>query len=499
MSLHRLTLLVLLAGLLLPALPSAAQDNPLPRFEPGPCPVDFPAQLTVDCGTLTVPEVHASPDGPTIQIAVAIIRAITATPRPDPLIFLSGGPGSNTLDSFASGLGRLESLLTTRDVILIDQRGMGYSRPALQCTEMTAVTQAGVRLPYGPEAIAQSAEAIAACSARLQAEGVDLAAFNTVESAADVADLVRALGLAQANLYGGSYGTTLALSVMRDHPEVLRSVILDTVTPTDVDLSAAWGANAERALNLVFDQCATDAVCNSVFPNLKEVFFEVVARFDAEPLILQVTHPDTGEPVEFRANGSDLIAGVITMLYHPDQIPMVPAAIYSVYLGQTDVLAPAAAASLHEGSTNGAFVAFRCHDDTLATAPEVVEAAIAAIDPRLQTFSTARYDDELARCAAWDAAAPAKPFELEPVTSTIPTLLLSGELDPVTPPAWGEQAARTIAPSYHYVFPGIGHGGNAFSTDCGANITRQFLRDPQQAPDTSCLAQLKPVTFIVPQ
>jgi len=247
------------------------------------------------------------------------------------------------------------------------------------------------------------------------------------------------------------------------------------------------------------EQWAADATCNSGFPNLKDVFFEVVARLDAEPLILQVTHPDTGGSVEFRANGSDLIAGMITMLYHPEQIPMIPAAIYSAYLGNVDVLAPAAASSLHDSSTNGAFVAFRCHDDTLAATPEVVEAAIAAIDPRLQAFASARHDDELARCAAWDAAAPPEPFELGPVTSAIPTLLLSGELDPVTPPAWGEQAASTISPSYHSIFTGIGHGGNAFSTDCGANITRQFLRDPEQAPDTSCLAQLDPVEFFIPQ
>ena len=281
-----------------------------------------------------MPEVHAVPDGPTIQIAVAILKSTSSRPQPDPLIFLSGGPGSNTLNGFAGGLGRLGDLLSTRDVILIDQRGMGYSQPALQCAEMTAVNEAPERLPFGAEATARMAEAVATCSARLQAEGVNLAAFNTVESAADVADLIRALGLAQADVFGGSYGTTLALSVMRDHPAVLRSVILDTVTPTDVDLTASWGPDAERALDLVFAQCADDPVCNANFPNLEAVFYEVVARLDATPLTLSVTHPDSGTPVAFSANGNDLIAGVISMLYHPDQIPTIPAAIYSVLPGQ---------------------------------------------------------------------------------------------------------------------------------------------------------------------
>ena len=286
---------------------------------------------------------------------------------------------------------------------------------------------------------------------------------------------------------------------MRDHPEVLRGVILDTVTPPDVDLTASWGENAERALDLVFAECADDPVCNANFPNLEAVFYEVVAGLDATPLTLHVTHPDSGTPVAFSANGSDVIAGVIRMLYHPEQIPTIPVAIYSVFLGNTDVLIPAAAASLHESTTNGAFVAFRCHDDTLATTPEAVAAAITAIDPRLQAFFRARYADEVARCDAWAAATPADAFEQAPVTSTIPTLVLSGALDPVTPPAWGAQAAATITPSHAFVFPGIGHGGNAFSSACGSNLTRQFLRTPEQAPDASCLDQIRPVQFYVPQ
>ena len=490
--------LFLILACLLAGIPAGAQSTVVPVFEPGPCPVDLPAPGGVECGLLTVPEVHAAPDGPTIQIAVAILKSTSSRPQPDPLIFLSGGPGSNTLDSFVGGLGRLEGLLSARDVILIDQRGMGYSMPSLQCAEMTAVNEAPARLPFGAEATAQMGEAVAACSARLQADGVNLAAFNTVESAADVADLIHALGLARADLFGGSYGTTLALSVMRDYPDVLRSVILDTVTPTDVDLTASWGPDAERALDLVFAQCADDPACNANFPNLEAVFYEIVAKLDAAPLTLQVTHPDSGTPVAFSANGSDLIGGIITMLYHPDQIPMIPAAIYSVYLGNVDVLLPAATASLHESTTNGAFVAFRCHDDTLTTTPEAVEAAITAIDPRLQAFFQARYADEVARCDAWAAATPADAFEQAPVTSTIPTLLLSGELDPVTPPAWGAQAAATITPSHAYVVSGIGHGGNAFSSACGSNLTRQFLRSPDEAPDASCLDQIGPVRFYVP-
>ena len=127
-----------------------------------------------------------------------------------------------------------------------------------------------------------------------------------------------------------------------------------------------------------------------------------------------------------------------------------------------------------------------------------IEAAIATIDPRLQAFFRTRYAEEAARCDAWGAATPAQAFEQAPVTSTIPTLVLSGELDPVTPPAWGAQAAATITPSYAFVFPGIGHGGNAFSSTCGANLVRQFLRSPDEAPSASCLDQMRPVEFYVP-
>lgn len=284
-------------------LPAGAQENDVPRFEPAPCPVEFAFGRAVECGYLVVPEEHANPAGVTIRVMLAIFRTNASAPQPDPLIFLAGGPGSNTLTVMTQGLGGyLNQALENRDVIIVDQRGMGFSEPSLNCPEIDALYEK----PTVSSSISDAGlteQAAQQCFERLVSEGVNIGAFNTVESAGDVAAITEALGYEHINIYGGSYGSTLAMTVMRNHPDAIRSVMLQGITPPQVDLMSSFAPDFEHTLNMLLEACAADADCNTAFPDLETMFYAVVERLNAQPLTATITNPLTNAPTTFTPRG----------------------------------------------------------------------------------------------------------------------------------------------------------------------------------------------------
>ena len=265
MRLLRLLMITFLALMVAPVL---AHDS-VPRVEPASCWMELPDGVTegqnLDCGYLIVPEDRSDPNSPTIQLAYAVLYAPADNVKPDPVIYLAGGPGGNAV-------GDLEGWLNTpylqdRDLILFDQRGTGYSEPTLNC----------------PEAEQGEDNATQACHDRLVSQGVNLQAYNSAENAADVADLQVALGYDEWNLYGISYGTRLALTVMRDHPEGVRSVVIDSVYPPEVNSWEEYGQNTADEFNKLFQGCAADAQCNDAYPDLEQTFYTTVDQLNAEP------------------------------------------------------------------------------------------------------------------------------------------------------------------------------------------------------------------------
>ena len=250
----------------------------LVEFESAQCQFEIHPGQTVDCGYLTVPEDRSQPDGPTIRLHVAIFRSHSDNPAPDPIVYLEGGPGGQALEAASLVFNRrFAPFLADRDLIMFDQRGVGYSEPALDCQELIDLTYETLAQDLSPEEIlALSTEAIRSCRDRLVSEGVNLAAYNSAESAADLNDLRLALGYEEWNLYGISYGTRLALTTMRDYPQGIRSVILDSTYPLPVSINTETPANFDRALNVFFGGCATDPAGSEAYPDLETVFWELV-------------------------------------------------------------------------------------------------------------------------------------------------------------------------------------------------------------------------------
>ncbi len=496
-------LLALAGGLLFsaPALSTAAGpaappgQGGLARFETAPCPFPpgrLPPEAKVDCGYLIVPEDRANPVR-TVRLAVALLRSPNPNPAPDPILYLSGGPGDSALDSIDYWLNEVPGLRANRDVILLDQRGTGASLPDLTCWEfqaMEATLRAQAATP--PEEVGLEVRTAQQCHDRLVADGVNLAAYNTAATAADVKDLRVALGLLSWNLYGHSYGTRVALIVMRDYPAGVRSVVLNAALPLQVNWFEDAAADADRAFSQLFTGCALAPACASHYPDLQRRFYEVVDRLDASPLILTTPDPASGEPHIQWVTGQSLLRGGFAALSDSALIPYLPLAIAQISTGNLAVVEGLATAlnGADDGSRPGVWYSVMCHDEAPFNDPAVV-AASAERYPRLRAFVLG--DGTLAACGVWGAG-EATALETTAVRSEIPTLVLAGQYDPLHPPAWSQLAASTLRNSFYIELPGLSH--DAGFTPCGQTLIAQFVLNPGVAPNASCVRALAGPAFV---
>jgi pimeloyl-ACP methyl ester carboxylesterase len=488
----RILIFVLAALLGTLALPTLAQDD-LPRFEAGRCPFTIPAGADVECGTVFVPEDYANPDpADVVGLAVAIYRSSAASPAADPVIFLQGGPGGGAIQIIPFTYETLVLPITaTRDFIVFDQRGTGFSTPALNCPEYNELVLESLRENYSvEESLPLSRQVVDACGDRLDDEGVNLAAYTSAASAADIAALSSVLGYEQVNLYGGSYGTRLALTVMRDTPDLVRAVVLDGVLGVEENQIGIVASKSDWALKALFTACAADDACNAAYPDLENTFWDTVDSLNETPAPVTITIPTTGEQIETLIDGITLISGVFFALQTGGA--NAPAIIQAAADGDFKPLEAFLVLPVLLGDliNIGAFYSVMCTEEIPAITPAALDAEIAAY-PRtgeLLLASSFGGGEAIAEtCANW-ADVTFDPIEAEPVVSDIPALLFSGEFDPATPPYFAERVAENLSNSYNLLIPGAGHV-TSISNPCAMGIVTAFLDDPASAPDSACLAE----------
>ena len=452
-------------------LPADGGSGVLNRFAASDCPFEIPRGFDVRCGYLTVPENRTRADSPAIELAVAIVAAPNENRQP-PLVYLAGGPGGSALDDFAADPQGWDYPFTqTRDLILIDQRGTGYSRPTLDCPELA---EAGDFGDQNPEE---------ACHERLLRAGIDLSAYNSAENAADVAALRQALGIEEWDLLGISYGTRLALTIMRDHPEGIGAVVLDSVFPPNADTPGEEALSSLWSLQTLFADCAADAYCRDSYPDLENIFLDTVATLNDNP--------------QDGVFGDDLVFLVTGALNDTALIPLVPFVIYEVYEGNTgalDEIDPQAGFQRYQdgadrSDSEGMYNSVICHEEYVFGDYDSAEARLTAAAPdELEAALLQGTADIFQVCSFWGAGRAAA-RENEAVRSAIPTLILAGLYDNATPPSWAALAAETLSNSYLFEFPGAGH--SLLSGDaCAIDITAAFLAAPDRAPDGRCLANV---------
>jgi len=319
--------------------------------------------------------------------------------------------------------------------------------------------------------------------------GIDLAAYHSAAMAADVNDLRLALGYDRVNLFGVSYGTRTALTVMRDFPDILRSVILDAPVPVEADMFVADGIKAEQALQVVFQRCVDNDGCNGAYPSLPDILDDLTDSIYENPITIQVRHLVSNEEYDIYVNRSTLGWGLIESLYNYETAIYLPKLVYETYLGENDSY-PTLSTSLEiyllygDYSSEGQRYSVLCSDEGTFTSLETVLENNVSVQPAIADYVNMDAELTYRVCDVWGAKV-ADPIENQPVVSDIPALILSGEYDPVTPPSYGHQVAENLENAQVIEFPGLGHFVFAEGR-CPQDIVREFLDDPESIVENRC-------------
>jgi pimeloyl-ACP methyl ester carboxylesterase len=397
------------------------------------------------CGTINVPEDRTKPGGRQIPIALVVLPANTLRPKPDPLFMLAGGPGQSAA-ALVPLAGMLSGVRRDRDIVLVDPRGAGHSAP-LHCAALAP------RDALDELADADVASIARRCLAELESKGdVDVSQYTTPAYVADLDAVRDALGYQRINLWGGSYGTRVAQEYMRRHPQHVRSAILDGVAPPDLRISLdAWFAR-DKALSQVFAACAEDVSCKRAYPDLEATLAGIRSKLAHEPVV-SVIDPRTGARRSVTLHFDTVVGALQALVYAPDLASLIPPLLARAEAGD---FAPLAAASLLvadsvDQSLNRALhYAVTCAEDAPRIDAADARQALAAL--RAPTLA----ERNRAACDRWPR--PTLPADFySPLNSDIPVLILSGGLDPVTPPANGQRVAQTLPNSRHVIAAGYGH------------------------------------------
>jgi pimeloyl-ACP methyl ester carboxylesterase len=452
-----------LAALVAPVV-AAAQAQPLPlarcRLEAASLPAVF-----AGCGRLNVPEDPAAPDGPMIGLFVARVAALSATPRPDPLLLIAGGPGQSAVDFYLQLRGAFEQARRDRDIVLVDQRGTGRSAEGFDCKtpEDLALDTAG---PAALERVIDDCQAALMHDPR----------FYTTSVAVQDLDRVRAaLGIDRWNVYGVSYGTRVAQHYLRRFPERTRAVVLDGVVPPQLALGPDVAREAQRALTQIFARCAADSGCGGRFTDLPAHFRELLARLDAAAR----EHADPAPPL----SSLELRALVRFMSYGAATVALLPLLLTEAYGGDYAPLASHAKTTLRDLPESLSFPM----SNSVTCTEDVPFIGADATEGLGDTYlGTAIVDALKLICSRWPEGARDADFK-QPVVSDAPVLLLSGDTDPITPPAYAERViAGGLANSKHVIGKHQGHG--LVGIGCVPRLLRTFLELPMPSElDAGCL------------
>ena len=476
--------------------PSAPEPQAFePEFSSGACPeyLEVPHDAGLTCGYVTVLEDRAKPDGRVIELYVVRIRDLSPIPFPyPPVIYLAGGPGGSATWQAQRFLDRGRHLWTGRYLVLFDQRGIGGSRPRLECARYRDGYPDIRDSDLDPdEKLEWRVEALLDCKRTHADQGIDLGTYTSASTAADVADIASAMDFDSFNLYGISYGTRLALTVMRDFPASVRSVVLDGVLPLQVRFYETYFAEFAAAVDRFFRHCEADPACSSRYPDLEQTFWGAVDRYAASPFTLEYYDRYADRDVEWEFDGDSAARLLASSLRNAEVIPYLPFLVSEIAAGNDFVADAWARPVSWEDSgrvdRTAAWASMWCYSDGSLHD----HARVAADLTENQRFLHPETRQLVpALCDRWNDR-PTDPIESKPVASDIPTLLLSGQFDPTTPPKWADLAAETLSNSYSFVIPMGGHGVG-LDTPCGRELMWYFLHRPDQSPDSSCLASDQP-------
>ncbi|WP_140727675.1 alpha/beta hydrolase [Pseudomonas sp. Hp2] len=443
-----------------------------------------PGNVEAKCATLQVPENPAAPQGRRIALKIAWLEADSDGPgEADPVFFIAGGPGQSATESASLVAPALAEVRKKRDIFLVDQRGTGGSN-ALACTG------ADGKPLSPPDEEDASAEAVAdyarRCAASLQGRA-DPRFYTTTEAVGDLDAVRQAIGAETIDLIGVSYGTRVVQHYAAAHPRHTRAIVIDGVAPNDLVVGGEFATTFEDAIRLQAEQCRTDPACAKRFPtDTREQLRNVMARLRQAPVDVEYRNPGTGE-IERGKVTADTVTGLaFAFSYAPQTASLLPLILDEAAQGRYGpLMSLAGLASRQFGDTMNRAMQWSviCAEDAdRYRAPEGAQQTLFGPDVAKMFF---------AACPAWPTGTRPAGFT-EPLRSDVPALLLSGELDPVTPPRYAERVLEGLPNGRHLVAPGQGH--NVMALGCIPKLIGQFIDQADaKSLDAQCVGTLSRV------
>lgn len=450
------------------------------------CWFDKPLFKKIDCAEFTT----AADNGSEVfRLPVVVLRSPSWRRQDTPLLYITGGPGSSSwldTESIPGWVAWHKEMGWPHDLILFDQRGMGRSQPALTCPQMLPFYRKLMQRNQTVKAeFKQGMKAFAQCRDRLLKSGRDLRDYNTRYIARDIADLIQLMPASEWNLFGSSYGTRVALELMRSHPQKLRSAVLDSVYPPEVNGVLQWPRLLHDAIEGLFQQCDAEAQCRKKYLALRPQWFALQQHLQHKAQRFFVYSWFGEEEIEVVVNDHRLIDIVFYALYNIELRQQLPGAITAAARGDYGPLEPMvenyANYMLDDSFSDAAYNSVQCNDSPVTPAASYRQAL--APYPWVERYM--KHANFFEICAMWSQQRVPSAFH-RPVSSQIPVLLLSGALDPTTPPHWAHAAQQHLRHARHIVFPDIGHGV-VESQPCATIAVRDFLRRPKNYKDPRCL------------
>ena len=430
------------------------------------------------CGALTVLENPADSTGRQIDLRILVIPSVSATAA-DPIFYFEGGPGGSSVDA-ARVIAEyvLPKAGTDRDLVFVDQRGTGASNPLL-CPEPGHQDLQSLLTPGLDPARAQACiEAIG--------EHADVTFYSTAHAADDIEAVRRALGYNAINLLGSSYGTRLALSYMRRHPESVRSAVLVSVVPTDMRIPQTTASDVQQALDSIVAGCKADEKCGAAFPDLERDVAKAERVVREAPIRITIKNPVTEEAETAMLTHDGFVASMRALLYEPWSQRLLPhyfaRAAAGDYRPFAEEYASVNASYGDESYADGLYYTITCSEDV-----DFVDWSEATRLSRETLYGDLRICQYSEICADWPRAALPDGFT-QPIVRDTPTLILSGSLDPVTPPELGSRVASHLSDVRHIVVQGDGHNVGEAWPSCGQSLVAEFYATLDHAAlNTTCL------------
>ena len=402
-----------------------------------------------ECRILTVAENPERPEGRKIPIRYVVLPA-TGAKEPEALFLFSGGPGAASSELVGMANGVLQSVRQRRDIVLVDQRGTGGSHGLMCDLELRNHPARAFGHVFDP--------GFMTTCRKNHEKDTDLTQYTTERAIADI-DLVRRTeGYEKVILWGGSFGTRIAQSYARRYPDRVMAMVLDGVVPYDFKIPLSYAATLQESVNRALSSCRSRAGCRDSFPDLDQQWQSLVNRFRKGPVEVTVT-PRNGGPAKVKMHLGDFGYAVRGILYRVDQSRQLPSMIANAATtGNLDHFAQryySRAADFETDFADGLHLASLCSEETSQIRDADVAGATAG------SF-IGRYliDEYRNACAGWPRARLPEGVR-QPLTARVPTLLVSGYFDPVTPPEMADRVARHL-PVHRHIVDSASHHGSSF-------------------------------------